>query len=128
VTSSANANNNICVSCHTDTATPATGNAAATIANKQLHVDGSKQVVFSMASFKSKAQLRDDITSVASVTNSWSRSGAYKAAASFDQAKVTPGPSHVGGSCSTVDCHNGRPATWTDSNVSCNYCHTSTPQ
>jgi predicted CxxxxCH...CXXCH cytochrome family protein len=128
VTSSANANNAACISCHTDSATPATGNAAATIANKQLHVDGSKQVMFSMATFKSKAQLRDDITAVTSLNSSWTRNDGYKSATSFDQAKVTPGPQWTAGSCSTVDCHNGQTATWTDSNVSCTYCHTSTPQ
>jgi len=128
VTSSANALNTACVGCHTAGADPATGNAVASIANKQLHVDGNKQVSFAMTSFKSKAQLRDDISVVNSLNNSWSRIDGYKLANRYDQARVLNAPNWNGTSCSTVDCHNGQTATWTDSSVSCTYCHTSTPQ
>ncbi|MDT8442299.1 MAG: CxxxxCH/CxxCH domain-containing protein, partial [Desulfuromonadales bacterium] len=128
VTSAANALSNSCQSCHSDAGNATIGNAAASIANKMLHVDGTKQVTFALTGFKSKAQLRDDISDVASVTASWSRDNGYKAAGSFDQAKVTVAPAWNGTSCSTVDCHNGQTATWSDNNVSCTYCHTGTPQ
>ncbi len=115
-----------CVSCHS-------ADAAGTVmgvADKSKHVDGSKQVVFAMTSFKSKAQLRDDITTVPELDNNWTRTDGYKAAASFDQVKLTTTPVYASGpkTCSTVDCHNGITATWAAPANNCMACHTSLPK
>ena len=128
-----NAANSVCSSCHSDTNAPATGNELMILNTAgSTHVNTQPDVVFaSLSGFKSKAQLRDDITTVPELDTSWTRTNGYKGAGgtSYDTAK-TAGPTYNTGtlSCSTVDCHNGNAATWTDSNVNCMYCHTSMPQ
>jgi predicted CxxxxCH...CXXCH cytochrome family protein len=92
------------------------------------HVNGDVDVVF-MDPFtvKSKAQLRDDITTVQSVYSSWTRVKGYKTYSSYDLAKHKP--SFVGGTCSTVSCHNGTQMEWrTQGPLACAACHVGLPQ
>jgi predicted CxxxxCH...CXXCH cytochrome family protein len=126
VTVSYNALNTVCASCHTDTNTPATGNESAVIASKVSHVNGTPDVAFGTFSVNSKAQMRDNITTVTELTNSWTRTNGYKAAASTDASKRTP--TYAAGSCSSVDCHNGNSVSWTQNNLSCRACHTALTQ
>jgi predicted CxxxxCH...CXXCH cytochrome family protein len=144
VTVEYNSGNSVCVTCHYSvpgtpaTGSPAIGNALAVItASSSTHLNGAKTVAFqTMAGQKSKAQLRNDVTTVTELGESWARynsatldNTAYKLSASHDTGKRAPAAYDAGGkTCSTVDCHNGKQATWTDTNVSCNYCHTGVPK
>jgi len=129
VQDSANAGNTTCASCHSDTNTPLTGNELARIKfSSSSHLNGVKDVAFSTmtSTFKSKAQVRDDITKVTSLDSSWTRTGGYKAGtASYDLAKVNP--SWNGTSCSTVACHNGNSIQWNAPSGDCTNCHTTLP-
>jgi predicted CxxxxCH...CXXCH cytochrome family protein len=94
------------------------------------HLNGTADVALNAISVKSKAQLRDDITTVAEINESWDRtaSGAgYKAAGAYDQARSALSTATMYNStnntCSAVACHNGNTAVWGDSGMSCNYCH-----
>jgi predicted CxxxxCH...CXXCH cytochrome family protein len=123
-----NSGNSVCVTCHYSVpGTPATGEPATgnelTLINiaGSTHVNGQADVTFAnFAGFKSKAQVRNDITSVPELTGSWARyntagldNTAYKKVNSFDQAKnATPNYNSALMSCSTVDCHNGYPSDW----------------
>ena len=131
VTVAYNASNSVCSSCHSDTNTPATGNERAVLSTTGTsHVNGQPDVVFAtLASFKAKSQLRDDITVVAELNNSWTRTNGYKAANSFDQAKAAV-PGYAAGSCSNIACHNGiNTPTWSTGFAGdCRACHTSLPQ
>ncbi|NJC88026.1 MAG: CxxxxCH/CxxCH domain-containing protein [Desulfuromonas sp.] len=132
-----NAGNTLCATCHSDSNTPVTGNELAVIkVSSSAHLDGAPTVTFaSLSGFKSKAQIRDDITTVASLNTSWSRvSGDYKKATGlgYDSGKnVVPGWNSGAKTCSTVDCHNGilTPAWGTVSaSGNCSACHASVPQ
>ncbi|TLM65613.1 MAG: CxxxxCH/CxxCH domain-containing protein [Deltaproteobacteria bacterium] len=130
-----NAANTLCGTCHSDTNTPVTGNEKAIISTTgSTHVNGLPDVVFAtLTGFKSKSQLRNDITTVAELNNSWGRNNGYKAVAgtSFDAGKaVVPGWNSGAKTCSTVDCHNGivTPAWTSGSTGNCQACHTSLPQ
>ena len=112
-----------------------TGNEKAIISTTgSTHVNGLPDVVFAtLTGFKSKSQLRNDITTVAELNNSWGRNNGYKAVAgtSFDAGKaVVPGWNSGAKTCSTVDCHNGivTPAWTSGSTGNCQACHTSLPQ
>jgi predicted CxxxxCH...CXXCH cytochrome family protein len=92
------------------------------------HINGEVDVVFlSPFTVKSKAQLRDNIASVQSVYTSWTRVKGYKTYSSFDLARSTP--SYLGGTCSTVACHNGTQMEWrTKGPLDCSACHNGLPQ
>jgi predicted CxxxxCH...CXXCH cytochrome family protein len=126
-----NSSNSVCTTCHAGaTGAPAIGDEKMVINTLgSTHVNGSADVVFdNFASFKSKAQVRDDITTAAELNANWTRTNGYKAATSFDQAKVAT-PSYAGGSCSNVSCHNGiATPTWNTGFVgNCRACHTTLP-
>jgi len=125
-----NASNSVCSGCHSDTNTPATGNEVMVINTAgSTHVNAQPDVVFSsLASFKSKAQVRDDITTVTELNNNWARNNGYKAANSFDQGKAAV-PGYAAGSCSNIACHNGiTTPTWNTGFVAnCRACHTTLP-
>jgi hypothetical protein len=90
------------------------------------HVNGMVDVMFSETLFKSKAQIRDDITTVPELDSNWTRTDGYKAAGSNDVTISSLNTSsYTGGNC-TVACHNGFPVQWT-STVTCNSCHTDLP-
>ena len=123
-----NDQNAVCNSCHDGGVTAPVGSVTISTAGS-THVNGTADVVFdNLASFKSKAQVRDDITTAAELNANWTRNGGYKAAASFDQSKVAT-PSYAGGSCSNVSCHNGiATPTWnTGFAGNCRACHTTLP-
>ena len=71
--------------CHAAVASPtatdkAVGNAAAEIADKRFHVNGTRDVVFFNEIVRSKAQVRDDLLDVSEIANNWARVNGYKAA------------------------------------------------
>jgi len=123
VASTANDKNTVCATCHTSSPK---GTMVIT-AGSTNHINGTPDVAFGTFSLKSKSQVRDSITSVAELNNSWTRTNGYKAASSFDASKRTP--AFAGGSCSTVDCHNGNNVAWNSTGpLSCEACHTALPQ
>jgi predicted CxxxxCH...CXXCH cytochrome family protein len=129
VTSSANDKNTTCVTCHTGANLK--GNAAIAAASTK-HLDGSPTVAFNAVSVKSKAQIRDNITTVKELNDSWTRTNNYKSATnSHDAAKnaLNTGTMWTSGTktCSNVSCHNSNSVTWTSTTTSCSTCHTTLP-
>ncbi len=123
-----NDQNSVCSTCHDGSLAALQGNMTISTAGS-THVNGTPDVVFdTFASFKSKAQVRDDITTVTELNNNWTRNNGYKAANSFDQGKVAT-PSYAAGSCSNVSCHNGiNTPTWNTGFLGdCRACHTTLP-
>jgi len=123
-----NDQNSVCATCHDGGTAALQGNMTINTLGS-THVNGTADVVFdNFASFKSKAQVRDDITTAAELNANWTRSGTYKTATGFDTAKVAT-PSYAGGSCSNVSCHNGiATPTWnTGFAGNCRACHTTLP-
>ncbi len=127
VTSAANDRNTICVTCHTGG--NLMGNAA--IASKAFHINGTADIAFADMDIRTKAQLRDDITTVAELNNNWIRnSNSYKTGStpydiSADSLQVDAVWNAGGKTCSNISCHNGNQATWNSSPISCSSCHTS---
>jgi predicted CxxxxCH...CXXCH cytochrome family protein len=120
-----NKNNTLCATCHSGDAASTT--LARADLDKRHHVmSGTPEVSFAASTFLSKAQLRDNITTVAELNNSWTRTNGYKAATSTDASRNLP--TYNAGTCSTVDCHNGNSVSWTATNISCKSCHTGLPQ
>jgi predicted CxxxxCH...CXXCH cytochrome family protein len=104
VTSSANDQNTACVSCHNGTTAPLKGNAA--IADKSYHVNGTVDIKFDEVNLvKSKAQIRDSISSVPELGNNWTRlANSYKTGAMpNDTAKATLNTANWS-STDTVSC------------------------
>jgi predicted CxxxxCH...CXXCH cytochrome family protein len=102
----------------------------ATIASKIYHVNGVPDVAFATVTVRSKAQIRDDITTVTELNSYWARQNLYKnIASSHDSSKATLSStaSYSGGTCSTVACHNGYSVTWDNPSVSCQSCHKELP-
>jgi predicted CxxxxCH...CXXCH cytochrome family protein len=127
VTSSANSENSVCTACHSDTDTPATGNDNAAISGN-VHVDGTPDIAFQSVSVLSKAQVRDDITTVTELNDNWTRDAVgYKASGAKDTGKnaLNTGTMYNSGTrtCSTINCHNGNTAVWDATGKSCGYCH-----
>jgi predicted CxxxxCH...CXXCH cytochrome family protein len=137
VTDTANAANSTCLGCHSDTNSIVTGDELARIlSGSSTHINGLKDVVFAdLTTFKSKAQLRDNLADADDGSNLlsaiWNRITGYKGAADYDTAQAafaTPVFTQGADTCSTVACHNGNTATWSDNGVDCMYCHTSLPK
>jgi predicted CxxxxCH...CXXCH cytochrome family protein len=98
--------------------------------NKGLHVNRARNVSFAAATIRSKAQVRNDITTVPELNNFWTRTNSYKAGASSHDASkatldVTAG--YAAGTCSAVVCHNGNSVSWTAGAITCDKCHTALP-
>lgn len=126
VSTTGNDLNNVCASCHT---APSKGNMSID-ALSTAHINGTPEVVFAVGTINSKAQLRDDITTVTELNNSWLRNNGYKGGAtSSDGSQPLLSPTYNPGtkSCSSVSCHNGTSVTWAATNITCNSCHTSLP-
>ena len=127
VTSSANDQNTICVTCHTGG--NAKGNAA--IANKSFHVNGTADIAFEAINIKSRAQIRDDITTVAELGNNWGRNAnSYKTGltpydTSVDALNTATMWVESTKTCNNISCHNGKQATWNSGSNSCSSCHAS---
>ncbi|MBI5099392.1 MAG: CxxxxCH/CxxCH domain-containing protein, partial [Nitrospirae bacterium] len=85
----------------------------------------------SAVNVKSKAQVRDDITTVTDLNENWSRTVGYKAAGAYDNANNALNSGTMFNSatktCSTVACHNGNSVKWGVA-ISCNNCHTGMPK
>jgi predicted CxxxxCH...CXXCH cytochrome family protein len=116
----------VCIDCHSSTA-PVKGNMVV-YSSSTKHINGDIDVAF-MEPFtvKSKAQLRNYISSVQSVYTSWTRVKGYKTYSSADVARSKP--NYVGGTCLTTACHNGTQMEWrTKGPLDCAACHTGLPQ
>ncbi len=125
-----NALNSDCLNCH-DTSSASLGDNAMVVTDTSNHLNGSTEVAFQNIQFKSKAQVREDITGVTELNDNWTRTNGYKAASSYDLANTSlSAASYNSGdsSCSAVSCHNGIQATWTAPTGDCTKCHTSLPQ
>ncbi|MDZ4185548.1 MAG: CxxxxCH/CxxCH domain-containing protein [Desulfuromonadales bacterium] len=140
VTVNVNANNTICKTCHTAGSSPATGDAAASIASKAVHVNGLVDVKFQNVSVLSRAQLRDPLANAPEVNDNWKRINGYKVDAnSHDETWDTqvsnltrpldtatmydPGTKNC-----TVACHNNKDIGWGATTISCSNCHTELPK
>jgi predicted CxxxxCH...CXXCH cytochrome family protein len=139
-----NARNTTCAQCHTAVANPtaqdmAAGNAALTISDKSMHLNGTRDVVFFNQKVRSKAQLRDDLADVPEIGNNWTRVGGYKAldGSSYDEQPDTLDNMGIWDSIDQtcqISCHlweAGRvdkvPSQWHGGTVMCIDCHTRLP-
>jgi predicted CxxxxCH...CXXCH cytochrome family protein len=121
VSTSANDQNSVCSSCHANKGNMVINPGSTT------HINGMPDVTFA-ADIRSRAQIRDDIISVAELNSSWIRYNAYKVdATSFDGSSATGSYNAGQKTCSSVSCHNGNTVTWGATNITCNSCHTSLP-
>ncbi len=122
---SRNDNNTVCNTCHN-----AEGNAiGSSDLIRTYHINGTADIAFAGVTVRSRAQIRNDITTVTELNTYWQRNNGYKlGAASHDSSNATLGStaSFSSGTCSTVACHNGNPVVW-GSSISCNDCHTALP-
>lgn len=121
-----------CSSCHSGDADNATNAMVTADMTKTVHVNGQPDVAFAAVQVKSKAQVRNDITTVAELNSNWTRAAnSYKAGTTpYDTAKnaLNTGTMWNGGTktCSNIACHNGISVTWS-ATVSCGACHTQLP-
>jgi predicted CxxxxCH...CXXCH cytochrome family protein len=124
VTASGNDLNSICATCHTS---PSKGTMSID-ALSATHINGTPDVSFAAGTVNSKAQIRDNITTVAELNTSWTRNNGYKGGStSFDGSKTAAAYNTGTKSCSSVACHNGNAVTWGAITITCNSCHTSLP-
>lgn len=124
VQKSKNKNNPVCATCHNGD-DPSTALSRSDL-DKRYHVAGGlPHISFTPSLILSKAQLRDNITTVAELNASWSRVNGYKRATARDISRRTP--VYTAGSCSSIDCHNGNAASWNSGSLSCKACHTALP-
>ncbi|MBI5847465.1 MAG: CxxxxCH/CxxCH domain-containing protein [Nitrospirae bacterium] len=124
VSMTGNDQNTVCTSCHT---APSKGTMSID-ALSTTHINGTPDVVFAAGTINSKAQIRDDITTVTELSNSWLRNSGYKGGATSSDGSLTAASFNPATkSCSSVACHNGNPVTWAATNITCNSCHTSLP-
>jgi hypothetical protein len=96
-----------------------------------VHINGAVDVTFSTPlNLKTKAQLRDNIATVPTLDESWSRSNGYKQltpTVSHDQTKTTP--VYSAGTCSSTACHNSTPMQWNQAGpLQCMVCHIGLPK
>jgi predicted CxxxxCH...CXXCH cytochrome family protein len=111
-----------CTGCHNNTTPTKTTSGA--IADKAKHVNGQADVAFASINFKSKAQLRNVPT-----TTQWTRMIGYNSAGAYDQttSALNSGSYNTTTKTCTTDCHMSNAATWGDTTVTCNSCHTTLP-
>ncbi len=127
VTMAANDKNTACSVCHSS-------NPVGTMVidpSATSHVTGTADINFADIIIRSRAQIRDDITTVTELNTYWQRNDGYKTGAtSHDSSKATLAAtaSYSNGTCSTVACHNGLDITWNTSISSCRACHTDVPR
>jgi predicted CxxxxCH...CXXCH cytochrome family protein len=132
VDQAANSANTVCTACHVDNNDAAVGDEVAAIkAGSVTHLNASVDVAFQGVQVRSKAQVRDDITTVTELNTSWTRISGYKAAGSNDQANNALNTGTMFNSetrtCSTIACHNGNSITWGAKGIGCNSCHNELP-
>jgi predicted CxxxxCH...CXXCH cytochrome family protein len=116
VTASANDQNTLCSTCH-DGGTATLQGDMSIAAGSTAHLSGTVDVALNAVNVKSKAQLRDDITTVTELNESWDRTASgvgYKAAGAYDQANNALNTATMydsaSNTCATVACHNGNTA------------------
>ena len=130
VTTKINDKNTICMTCHGVGAIPLQGNMVIAAAST-THVNGMPDVVFMPGKVRSKAQVRDSITSVPELNDNWVRMNGYKQPTSHDESVLALNAAaqyNMGSkTCSSVACHNGNPVQWGVANITCNSCHTDLP-
>jgi predicted CxxxxCH...CXXCH cytochrome family protein len=97
--------------------------------NKTTHVNRVRDVSFAGATIRTKAQVRDDITTIPELNLNWTRTNNYKAGASSHDASKTllSTATFASGTCSAVVCHNDNSVSWTAGAISCDKCHTALP-
>ncbi len=122
-----NDHNTICATCHGSSA----GLKGVMDIDQQntVHVNGNIDVTFAEPlNLKTKAQLRDDITTVPSLNASWTRLGGYKQwSTSADITKTTP--TYSAGTCLSTACHNAMPMQWGQAGpLQCMVCHIGLPK
>jgi len=122
-----NDKNPICNACHNSSLK---GDMIVDPANV-THINGSVDVTFSTPlNLKTKAQLRDNIATVSTVDESWTRSNGYKRltpSVSHDQSKTTP--VYSAGTCTNTACHNATPMQWGQAGpLQCMVCHLGLPK
>jgi predicted CxxxxCH...CXXCH cytochrome family protein len=107
--------------CHDGTT--AFQNTAGVITNKNLHVNGSKDIVMMTSTLKSKSQLRDAYFNDQLEPYGWHRNNGYKQGTnSYDSN--TPSNQYVPSTKTCVtSCHIGESVRWGDPNVDCLSCH-----
>jgi trimeric autotransporter adhesin len=104
-----------CSSCHLDP-------VAGSIADKSLHVNGTRDVVFMTGNFRSRAQIRlANFTSVIKPLG-WTRNNGYKTYDSYDSVPFSGDYNPADKSC-TTSCHLYQPAKWGDTSLNCFSCH-----
>lgn len=118
----------VCVTCHTVSGSGGQKGTMVVDSLSSNHIDGNINVDFKTPfDAKSKAQVRDNITTVGELDTSWTRTGGYKLAASHDVSKSTP--VYSAGACLSVACHNGTPMEWrAQGPLPCAACHKGLPQ
>ncbi|PLX99056.1 MAG: hypothetical protein C0623_10160 [Desulfuromonas sp.] len=129
VTVEFNDQNSVCATCHDGGTAALQGNMAIDTTGS-THVNAQADVAFdTLTGYKSRAQVRDDITTVTELNDNWTRTDGYKASTSFDQMKVAAPTYEADSSCSSVSCHNGiATPTWdTGAVADCTVCHTKLP-
>jgi predicted CxxxxCH...CXXCH cytochrome family protein len=129
VTVSYNDQNTVCNTCHNGSPQ---GDMVID-AGSTTHVNGTPDIALNPINIRSKAQIRNDITTITELDNNWDRtvSGVgYKAAGAFDESKNalnTATDYNSGTTSCAVACHNGNALNWGSSSVSCDSCHTGLP-
>ena len=134
VTSKANDNNTKCAVCHfSGNTVGALLKGAASIANLQNHVNGSREIQFLPIQVKSKAQIRPE--SFKFYSGVWQRSS-YKnmstlsydvAKNALDTATMWHPSTPMASNCTNIACHNGKTVSWNLANWNdpnkCMDCH-----
>ncbi|RJQ43512.1 MAG: CxxxxCH/CxxCH domain-containing protein [Nitrospiraceae bacterium] len=123
----ANDKNTVCAVCHA--ATPV--GTMVIDPSATSHVTGTADINFANVIIRSKAQIRDDITTVTELNTYWQRNNGYKqGASSYDSSKATLASqaTYSNGTCSNVSCHNGFDITWNTNISTCAACHQDVPR
>jgi predicted CxxxxCH...CXXCH cytochrome family protein len=130
-----NKQNTACVACH---GADSTGVDNAEIADKRKHVNKVRDVKLLPIAVKTRAQIRNDITTVPELNVTWQRFNApsgimglfYKGPDNHDQARTAFNSATMYNgatqTCTNISCHNGNQVQWTES-LSCDGCHTQLP-
>ncbi|WP_160295258.1 CxxxxCH/CxxCH domain-containing protein [Geobacter sp. OR-1] len=106
-----------CASCHT-AGTP-TKLQAGNIVGTGLHINGKKDVLFTTATYKTKAQLAN----VANAGGVWMRNGGYKEAGSHDSADLSGSTWDSATKTCLTACHVNQPAIRWGYPIKCSSCH-----
>lgn len=131
-----NRQNTACVGCHGN---DSTGIDDAVIKDKSKHVNGVADVKLFPIAMRTRAQIRNDITTVPELNVTWQRFDApdnfiaglfYKGPEDHDQARTIFNTATMYDgttqTCTNISCHNGNQVKWSD-NLSCDGCHTQLP-